>query len=546
MRETLAHLEAPEPIRREKALTIADVVEIWTYRRSLFFQVFTGALVMGLLVVFLMPPLYEAAVTLEIRRDNRPSNYQMKSAPAESFSNVRNLERKEELNTEAEFVKSRPVIEQVVESRELTAEKMDYIHDFRKYVRYTYNWVLETAEWMYDEAKYALRMARRPTAEEARFLRHERYVENATNRLNVEALPDSDVLKITFRSSDPLLARDVGNAIAESYVEHRTKMRQATVENFFVAQADRVGEELRDWEKRLGDLRSRYAVYSVDEQRRLALEAATTSKIALKGSTTALEKAEARRKNLAAQMQSEPEMVVTEKGWDRNPALDEIERRLIELNLKRGSMLQNFQESSAAVAGIDLEIQAAKDTRKLLEASLEGKVLTARNPIRQRIVSEYLQNETEIAALASEVRSIAAHIKQYEEELEVLNRSELELNDLQRRVKNQELAYQLYLQNREQAKISGDLAGARLSEMRIISHASLPITPVRPRKWLYSGIALGVALLLGLLAVFMAEHDDQTLRRNPEILAELGLPLLSRIPEMPLYAMPAIGRAKEP
>jgi len=514
-------------------LTLHDLALVWVYRSRLFLVTLSLTLVTGLLVVFLMPPLYEAEVRLEIRREGRPVGYQLKTQSAEAFTNVRNLERKEELNTEVEFVRSRPIIEHVINAQELTLPKIDYIHDFRKYVRYAYQWVIETAEWIYDEAKYVTGLSKRPTPEEMRFLLHEKLVRNVADRLNVEAMPDSDVLKLTFRSSDPVLAQDVVNAISEQYLERRTAVRQANVQNFFSSQSDQMSEELRNREKQLEVLQQRFSAYSVDEQKKLLLNLLTASSTALKGSKTSLAKAEAKRRLLATQLKGEPEMMVTEQGWDRNPALDEIDRRLVELNLKRGNLLQNFQEGNVAIQGVDREIAEARSARKVMESSLQGKLVKSTNPIHQRVRGELLETETEIEALTVEIRSITGHISEHREELDALNRNELQLKDLERRVKNGEEAYQLYTRNREQARISEDLATARLTEMRIIDKASLPLTPVRPRKWLYLGISVGVAFLLAVLAVFLGEQNDRSVSRNQGVLAELGIPVLAHFPEMP-------------
>lgn len=499
-------------------------------RRGLLISTFIVSLIVGLLVVFCMPPLYEANVKIEVRRESRAPGYNIKATQAEGFSMVRNLERKEELATEAEVVKSRALVEDVVKSQQYTIEKMDYIHDFRKYVRYAYNWTRDTAAWVYDETKYALHLGKRPTPEEERMFAYERLIGDAVERVIADPMQDGDVLEVKFRSSDPMLARDAANAIAVEYLKRQSEARRNRVQTFFLQEAGKMADELHAKEARLDQLKQNFSAFSVDEQRKLTLTSLTQVSDALKGNVTALARATARRAALQTQIASQPEMITHSREVGRNPSLDELNKRLVELEMKRATVAQAFQDSSPAVVSLDNEIANAKKLKTEMAQTVEGTVTGAANPIYQALKSDLLKADAEVVALQAEQASLRKHQEDYHAELENLSKGELQIKDLERRVKTQEDAYLLYAKNREQARVSDELATANLTEIRIIDPARLPMSPVRPKKLMYSGIAVAVAILLAAFAVFMAEYNDRTLSSDREVQALVDLPVLASFP----------------
>lgn len=519
--------------------TFADLLGVWRRHRGTIVGTFFLILLPGLLVVFLMPPVFEARATLLVSRESRAPQYSVKAAQPDGATLMRSVERKEEINTEAELLKSRSVVESVVQKQELNREKLDRIHDFRRYVRAAYVWLLDTAVWAYDEAKFALGLSRRPSIEEQRVLYYERLVNNAMGRVKVVVVPDSNIVQVSFRSSDPFLARDVVNDMTATYLGARARIRDANAEGFFLDQTERMAADLETKEAELERLKQEVSVYSAEEQRRLTVAAMVSADTTLKATQTALVSARARAAALRSQLSAQPSTLIASRETDRNPTVDQLGLRIIDMQVRRTNLAQNFQGESTTLKIADGELEAAKQLRQTVPATLDGTVIETVNPIFQDLRRDLLAAEAEEAARTAELRAVSQHVASLREELAALNRSEVQLKTLERAVSTQTEAYLLYSKNREQARVVEDMAAARLAAVHVVDPASLPIRTVRPRPLIYSGIVLAASMAMALFAGFIAAYHDTRVASEVEAALLLGLPVIASFPLVEGRSAPA-------
>lgn len=163
---------------------------------------------------------------------------------------------------------------------------------------------------------------------------------------------------------------------------------------------------------------------------------------------------------------------------------------------------------------------------------LEGSRSDEINPISQGTRAELLRAQAELSSLIAQESAFLEMEASYREELAELGRSELRLKELERSTEAQEEAYLLYLRNQEQARITEGLASARLAEARIIDYSPLPLNTLRPRRLLYSGIALVAAILLALAMPFLAEYNDPTFSSERQVQRILEIPVVASFPPL--------------
>ena len=114
--------------------------------------------------------------------------------------------------------------------------------------------------------------------------------------------------------------------------------------------------------------------------------------------------------------------------------------------------------------------------------------------------------------------------------------SRASVGSLERTTKAQEEAYLLYIRNQEQARVTEGMAGAQMVEVHIVDAAPLPLRALRPRRMLYSAVALAAAILLALAAPFFAEYNDNTLSSESQIPKLLGVPVIASFEALPAQA----------
>jgi uncharacterized protein involved in exopolysaccharide biosynthesis len=527
--------------------TIHDLWALLVRWRRLIGITFLAALIPGLLVTFLMPPLYQATARIMVSRKESTPDYALKSTPPEAASVYRTLDRAEEVNSYGEVIRSRQIVAAAVDELGVDEKALDKIHDFRRYVRAIYKGVKNGIGWLYDETKYLLHLSRRPTPEEQALFDRTALIDDAVDRVRIDPVPDSAILEVGFRSSDPVLARDMVNQISRNFVAHNAGMQLARAKDFFTEQAAKMAADLAAAENELGKLRAESSTYSTDEQRKLLLGFLAETENKQKSAQAEQASLEARIAQLERQLQSEPERLVTHSSIDRNPEVDALRERLVRLRMQRTQLAESFRPDSDTMQRMDSQIEAAQKLLARSGATLDGARTVELNPIRMEARSALASARSDLAAVQAQTRALSEMATSYRADLAELGRTGLRISELERTTKAQEEAYLLYIRNQEQARVTEGMAGAQMVEVNIVDEAPLPLRTVRPRRLLYSGIALAAALLLALAAPFFAEFNDNTFSSEPQLRKVLGIPVIASFEPLPASArIGSIERGKEP
>ena len=249
-----------------------DLIAIFGRWRGLAIGAFFAVFIPGVLVTLLMPPLYEASAKMLVDRSMMAPAFSVKVSPSmDSQSLLRTVSNDEEIKTVAETLKTRKAIERTIDKLHLTRERLKTIRDFRRYVQMAIDAVIDGAAWAYDETKYALRLSRRPTAEETAFLRREQLIDGVASRIAVTSLPSTNILNAAFRASDPFLAQEIINSLVTDFLRNEPRTDQSSGD-FFAGERTQAAEELRDAALALSKYRQQTSAFSIETQRNLLLQ----------------------------------------------------------------------------------------------------------------------------------------------------------------------------------------------------------------------------------------------------------------------------------
>ena len=122
---------------------------------------------------------------------------------------------------------------------------------------------------------------------------------------------------------------------------------------------------------------------------------------------------------------------------------------------------------------------------------------------------------------------LAASLEKYRGELSRLSAIESALATLELNVETAKKTHQVLLGEYETARV---LRTRELPEMRIVSDASAPRAPAKPKRIVYGGAAAAVAMILAIYFFGMVELTNTTLRSMKDVERTLGLRVLATIP----------------
>jgi uncharacterized protein involved in exopolysaccharide biosynthesis len=200
------------------------------------------------------------------------------------------------------------------------------------------------------------------------------------------------------------------------------------------------------------------------------------------------------------------------------------------LQLKRTELLEKFQPNYGPVQEVQHQIDQVLDAIANAEKSPTRDVTTDRNPSYDWLKSELTKSNAELATLHSRASETLRVIDQYKEQLGVIDVNGATQQRLAREVKEAEGNYLLYVQKREESRISDALDRQRIVNVAIAEAATVPAFPTRAH--------LGLTLLLGVLLAsifspalaFAVDYLDPSLR-TPDELHILGIQVLAALPQ---------------
>lgn len=480
--------------------TLRDLLYvIFKHKAKILTVFFTVVLTVGI-GSFVMTPVYEATATILVKI-GRENVYTPTTPAAGGGSQVLfDSSREERLNSAAEMIKGRNLIEKVI--GDLGLKKIFPDSDKKPlFALPSLSTLLPSAT---THASSPLEKATLDFAEQ----------------LEVETIKKSDLIEIRYQHEDPAVAAEVVNKLIDAFLEHHLRVYQQNREyNFFDDQVNLLKQRLEESERELEAFRQKNSISSLQEQRSLLLKQA--SELETEHARTRSEISEQESRVMALKGKSgaaTPDSALGQET-DLNPhAISAIRQRLSELRLREAELLSKYKEDNQLIVNIRKDIARAGELLATEEMTYHEKAITS---------TRYT-----LDALRGRDRTQLTQLSAYQRQLAVIDNLELKLKELDRRVKLNEDNYQLYLKHKEEARISNAMDSEKMANISIAQQALVPIKPVKPKKLLNVVLAILLGGFAGLGLAFFSEYFDRSFGKPEDLSEYLNVPVLASIPEM--------------
>ena len=297
----------------------------------------------------------------------------------------------------------------------------------------------------------------------------------------------SDLLKIQFRNSDPVIAAEFTNRLAEALIGRQLQLSsQPDALSFFQKQKKRLEDEVQRASNDLTEFTVSTSTYSVAEQRQLLLKRASELAASLAATRSELASKEAQRSSLSDQLRKM-------KALNQSPAISGLVDSL-------GTPPVN--QPTKPSAGPDAEGRSFNSEPPIMLVK-----------VYQESMANLLKINTDLAALNGLQNHQASEMQKINDELSMLSRREATFLQLKREVDLASASAEIYGKRIMEEQVSADLAKARLSNLRVAQHAFVPAEPSFPRL----SIVLPFGLLAGIMAAIAAAFAWNALVQDREI-----------------------------
>ena len=468
---------SPSMERRIVGQQQLSIVDVWrTLAKRKFSILVFAALVFGLAAAytFLKTPLYEGVARLQIdpsRSSSLGLDENEKAASTDVDSRIK---------TEVAIIESDTVAMQVIKSLELYSKK-------------------EFAGK--DVVAGDIKDTDQLTATQRR-----RLLTKFNDHLTVKVIPNTQVVEIRFRSSDPILATDTANSIIDEYMQRNFHTRvdgTTQLSQWLSRQMEEIRASTSAAQVQLADFQRQHNLLGTDEN-----DNVVTNR--LKQLNEELTQAEADRivKEGRYRMARAGNPVLMDSAVP-NTTLQVLRTQQAELQAQYAQLSSQFGSGYPKLR--ELQAQMA-DVKTAIER--EG------GNIGTRLANDY-------NAAATAENMIRDEFDRQKEEAYKLDENVAQYANLKHQIDS---GQQLYDALQLKVKEANVTSGLNSSYISVVDRAQLPDKPVEPRKALYLALGLGGGLFGGVILGLVIDSFDDTLRTSDEAESIMALPELGSIP----------------
>ena len=502
--EELAIRSTGEPVL---ALTLRDAVMPIFRHRRLVTLVFLGIFLGAILCLLLLPRKYEAEMKILVNRERVDAVVTPDPDNANGPGIVPAVSE-EDLNSEVELIKSRDLLERVAIACDLSGESKSRLNRWLDRIGNAFRGTQNTPQTRLAVA-----------------------VQDLEQRLIVDPMKKTDLIRISYASHDPEQAANVLQTLATMYQEkHAAVHRPEGAFRFFEQETARYRDELANAEIKLTDFNSREGIVEAATQKQLVLQQLSQFEAQWQQAQANSYQAKARAEALRNQATSMPARQTTQVIKTGNAQLlATLESTLLSLELKRSELLTKYAPGYTPVQEVNAQI---RDTRAAIVEAQQSpveQVTTDRLPAQDWMTTELARAETDRTALNAQADATAQIVRRYQGIARTLDAKGTQQTDLTRNVKTAEDNYVLYVRKREEARISDALDSKRIVNVAIAEAATVPALPTLHLAWILIG-GFFVAGVVSVGSAYAVDRLDASFHTPDELFRYLDTRVLASIP----------------
>lgn len=317
-------------------------------------------------------------------------------------------------------------------------------------------------------------------------------IQTLNESIKIKRAQKTYVVDIEASAATPELARDIAQAVADSYLEDQrdAKAAQAKEANGLI---DGRLEEMRQqvsaaeaavdrFKREKNILTSEGGIVTEQQLTRINQELITARAVAAE--------ARARRDQIQAALKSGGAEVIPDA--------------------MRSGLIQRLREQYAQVARREAALSSQLQAKHPVLIEVRSQLAEVKAQINAELkrVATVAQSEYDVAS--NRERDLSQQLDRAKSEVERSNTDQIRLRDLEQDANASRELLRVFL---SRAKETQEQQNVAIADARIVTSPSLPAKPAKPIGWLILGLGLLGGLGLGLASALVSDHMDRTIRR---------------------------------
>ncbi len=459
--------------------------------RFLFATVFGAICTLGALYILGSHKKYTSRMELLVQ--NSRSAPVVTSGRNESAVGVSDV-TDEELNSESELLQSTDVLNEVADPG--------------------WNTVPSTAHSKEDQQK------------------HETKVGSIRKGLVIAPIRKSHLLSVQMTSRDPYESVRLLQSVNRAFLKKKLEISHpGGTSEIFSQQADDYRQRWQAAQEALGSYQQEHHIVSIGDEEASLQKQLSDASAKLGDVDSDISEAQQKIRNDQEQLKTIPSRRPThETAIPASGSIEQLKGRLNELLLARTELTTKYKVGDRLLVQNEQQISQVEAAINQSSGSVYNETSSDINPTWQMVEQDLSSTKTKMQGATGRRVALSDQIAKLESALGLTEAETRTLNSLQHAVSELESSYQLYVQKRDEARMSDVLDEHQLLNVAVAEAPTFSLSPSRPQPLTDSLLTFITALFMASFAVFIAENNRSTLATQAEVFSISRFPILATVP----------------
>lgn len=455
----------------EQIIDIKDIAKILVRKRRTIINVTGICILLGGAYLIVTPSTYQSTAMLRIKQTQGLGNSVLSSDPSYSDTMARQL-----MNTDAEILKSRNVVEPVINEIAGDSSKLPTYEEFVK------------------------------------------------NRIETKPYKETQLLQVSVTGKSPEEAQEANQLLIDTFLKRLAELSQVeqkATREFLQKRVVTAKEELSEAEKKLQQFQVDNKIYSTNDQMK-----GLTDKITLIDREKAqnkldLETAQAALGSINADLGSAGASIAD------SSTVQAYKSQLADLEARKASYVGKYTDSHPAMKEVNDQIAKTQAGLQQEIDAIVSQQAPSSNSAQQGLLADKFKNEAALAVAKSKEATLADLDKDNEDAMKALPEKERGYIQAKRDVDVAQDIYEMLSKRLEEAKVAEVMVP---NEVQIVDAPTLPEKAIAPRRVLVMVASAIIGLILGCLYTLVNSLRNRRIQTAKDVEDMLQVPMLGVIP----------------
>lgn len=334
------------------------------------------------------------------------------------------------------------------------------------------------------------------------------------SQLSVEPVEFTQLVVVSFESTDRKLAAQIVNTLARVYIQSQLDAKLQSTQ----AAGSWLTGRLQDLKAKLDASQQELQTYRDREEILDMSGGQTVDAQELNELTTRL--GEARQARVGA------ENIYRELGGNANYSVEQLMNMPAVLQHPLVlDLAKNVTDAQQEVA--NLARRYGPEHPKMIAAVARDQ--SAKSELKQQVMQVAASIEKEYRVVLRNEQNLDQQLATVKEEVASSNRKQFRLRELEQQVEADQRLYEMFF---NRAKETSETMGFQSAHARVVEKATPPISPIKPNKLNIVLIAFLLSAIVGVGLAILRDLLDNTLNSPDDVVERLGAPLLGVLPNI--------------